>query len=320
MPQTSTDLHRRGLLAAGLGLAVTGRSASAASRPFFQQKKLPIGIQLYTLAPEIAKDLDGTLAAVAAMGYRAVEFPGFLGRSGADIRKALDKVGLTCASAHIQPRAVGPDGGLDGDLNALADKLAAIGVKTAVAPILRVPDRYLTSPTPGGVGGLLRRLAVELTADDWKMNADFLNGVGKTLKARGLQVGYHNHNFEFAPVGDTNGLEILLKNTDPDLVTFEIDVGWVQAAGADPIALMRRHKGRFTAMHVKDLKATTKPNFELKMDPTEVGSGMIDWKALMPAAHTAGVRGFYVEQEPPFERPRLEAARISHDFLAGLTV
>jgi sugar phosphate isomerase/epimerase len=223
VPQTSTDLHRRGLRAAGLGLAVTGGSASAASRPFFQQKKLPIGIQLYTLAPEIAKDLDGTLAAVAAMGYRAVEFPGFLGRSGADIRKALDKVGLTCASAHIQPRAVGPDGGLDGDLNALADKLAAIGVKTAVAPILRVPDRYLTSPTPGGVGGLLRRLAVELTADDWKMNADFLNGVGKTLKARGLQVGYHNHNFEFAPVGDTNGLEILLKNTDPDLVTFEID-------------------------------------------------------------------------------------------------
>jgi sugar phosphate isomerase/epimerase len=124
---------------------------------------------------------------------------------------------------------------------------------------------------------------------------------------------------EFAPVGGSSGLEILLKNTDPDFVTFELDVGWVAAAGVDPAAVFAKHKGRFSLMHVKDIKADTKPNFTLQMDPTEVGSGKLPWKTLLPAAYAAGVRGFYVEQEPPFARPRIEAAKISHDYLAGVT-
>jgi sugar phosphate isomerase/epimerase len=79
---------------------------------------------------------------------------------------------------------------------------------------------------------------------------------------------------------------------------------------------MTRHKGRFSLMHVKDIKADTPANFELRMDPAEIGSGKLDWKTLLPAAYAQGVRGFYVEQEPPFTRPRIEAAKISHDYLA----
>lgn len=310
-----TDISRRGVLAAAWGLAaMSGAARSAqAAQPFFRRTDLPIGIQLYALGTEAAKDLDATFDTLAKIGYRTVELAGFAGRTPAELKAALDRAGLTCRSAHVQPR-----GDLDGDLGKLAADLQAVGVKTAVAPIPYIPDRLL-KPRAGEAGGdFLRRITSEMTADDWQMNADFLNEKGAALKKAGLMAGYHNHNFEFAPLADTNGLEILLRQTDPALVTFELDVGWVAAAGVDPLALMARHKGRFSLMHVKDLKASTKPNFALAMDPTEVGSGTIDWAKLLPAAHAAGVRGFYVEQEPPFERPRMEAARISHDFLAGV--
>ncbi|WP_374470197.1 sugar phosphate isomerase/epimerase family protein [Phenylobacterium sp.] len=307
------DLSRRSFLAAGaagLGLSVAGEAAAA---PFFARTGLPIGIQLYTFGPEGMKDLDTTLAAVRRMGYRAVEIPGFMGRSAAELKASLDRAGLACPSAHVQGR-----GGFDGDLAKLSDDLSLLGVKHAVMPSPYVPDQVLAAMQ--GVPGaeLYRRTNAALTADDWKMNAEFLNTKGAALKKAGISVGYHNHNFEFAPKSGSTGLDILLAETDPALVTFQADVGWMAAAGVDPAAYLQAHKGRFTLMHVKDVKASTQPNFELRMDPTEVGSGRLDWKRLLPAAHAAGVRGFYVEQEPPFERPRVEAAKISHDYLAGL--
>ncbi|TAJ70872.1 MAG: sugar phosphate isomerase/epimerase [Phenylobacterium sp.] len=285
---------------------MTAGGASAAAQPFFKRHGLPIGIQLYTLAPDAAKDLDGALKAVAGIGYKSVELHGLLGRTGAQMRSALDGAGLVCTDIHVQGR-----GQLDGDLAKLVGELKAIGVKTAIMPSPYIPDRLQ--------GKGLREVLTQLTADDWKMNAAFLNEKAVVLAKSGIRLGYHNHNFEFAPLGDTTGLEIMLKNTDPKLVTFELDVGWVAAAGVDPAAFFARHKGRFSLMHVKDIKADTQPNFELKMDPTEVGSGKLLWKTLLPAAYAAGVRGFYVEQEPPFARPRIEAAKISYDYLAGVT-
>lgn len=305
------DLSRRGLLAAGaaaFGAGLTG-SASAAATPFFQSRKLPVGIQLYSLGPDLAKELDAQLATVAKIGFKSVELAGYLGRTPAELRAAFDKAGLVCHSAHIAPKGAG---GFSGDLAKLADELHVIGVKAAIMPILYIPDR---------LGNDLRAAGPQMTADDWKWNADFLNEKAAVLKKAGIVSGYHNHNFEFAPLkdakgGDTNGMEILLKGTDPNLVTFEMDAGWVTAAGQDPFALLKAYKGRFTQMHVKDIKPSTKFNFELKQDPTEVGAGMIDWKKLLPAAYAEGVRGFYYEQEPPFAHTRLESAKISYDYLA----
>ncbi|USQ98565.1 sugar phosphate isomerase/epimerase family protein [Caulobacter sp. RL271] len=302
----AADLSRRGLLAAGaatFGAAFAG-AASAAETPFFQRRKLPVGIQLYSLGPDLAKELDAQLATVAKIGFKSVELAGYLGRTPAELRAAFDKAGLVCPSAHIAPK--GPNG-FSGDLSKLADELHVIGVKSAIMPILYIPDR---------LGNDLRQAGVQMTADDWKWNADFLNEKAAVLKKAGIVSGYHNHNFEFAPLGDTNGMEILLKGTDPNLVTFEMDAGWVTAAGQDPFALLKAYSGRFTQMHVKDVKPSTKFNFELKQDPTEVGAGMIDWKKLLPAAYAEGVRGFYYEQEPPFAHARLESAKISYDYLA----
>jgi sugar phosphate isomerase/epimerase len=304
-----SHLHRRSFLAAAVGAAVT--SPAAAAQPFFARTKLPIGLQLYTLGPEAATGIDATLAAVAKIGYRAVEIPSFMGKTPAQLRAAIDRAGLTCPSAHIQGR-----GGFDGDLAKLADDLATLGVKNAVMPSPFTPDHAIKAAQGLSGGEFYRKVMASLTADDWKMNADFLNAKAAVLKRSGLTVGYHNHNMEFAPIGGGTGMDILLKGTDPSLVTFQADVGWMSAAGVDPLSFIQKHRGRFTLMHVKDVKAGTQANFALAMQPTEVGAGRLDWKTLLPGAYAAGVRGFYVEQEPPFERPRIEAARLCHDFLA----
>lgn len=308
----SQGLSRRGLLAAGaaaLGAGFAG-TVTASEVPFFQRRKQPVGIQLYSLGPDLAKELDAQLATVAKIGFRTVELAGYLGRTPAELRATFDRHGLVCPSAHISPK--GPNG-FSGDLVKLADELHVIGVKSAIMPIFYIPERMGAAD--------LRQAGVQMTADEWKWNADFLNEKAAILKKAGILAGYHNHNFEFTPLkdakgGDTTGMDILLKGTDPSLVTFELDAGWVTAAGQDPFALLKAYPGRFTQMHVKDVKPTTKPNFELRQDPTEVGSGMIDWKRLLPAAYEAGIRGFYYEQEPPFAYARLESAKISFDYLA----
>ena len=319
MRPNSSHFHRRGLLAAGAALLGAGVSGpAAAAQPFFQRTKLPIGIQLYAVGPDAAKDLDGTLKTLAGIGYGSVETAGLLGRTPAQFKAALDGAGLICRSAHIQSRGPGSFGD---DLGKLAETLNTIGATTAVLPSPYIPDRLEQRPASGeDIGGWLRRVLAQMTADDWKANADFLNAKAEVLKKSGIKVGYHNHNFEFAPLpGGKSGMRILFDETDPALVTFELDVGWVAAAGRDPLAVINAHKGRITMMHVKDIKPDTKPNHALMMDPTEIGSGRIDWKALLAGAYADGVRGFYVEQEPPFARPRLEAAKISHDYLAGVT-
>lgn len=293
---------------------MSGSAHAAVGEPFFARHKLPIGIQLYTLGPDAQKDLDGTLKQVAAIGYGKVELAGLLGRTAKEFRASLDRAGLKCTSAHIQ--AKGGPGTFDSDLGKLAADLKTLGVETAVMPMIAIPSRFGAPTKEEGIVGYLRRVAEGTTADDWKANADFLNEKGKALKASGIKVGYHNHNYEFAPVGSTTGMEILLANTDPSLVTFEVDIGWVAAAGVDPYAFMARHKGRFSLAHVKDIKADTKPNFSFQMDPAEIGSGVLDWKRLLSEAYAAGVRGFYVEQEPPFTRPRIEAAKLDYDYLA----
>jgi sugar phosphate isomerase/epimerase len=305
----SAFLDRRSFLAAGLAAAGAAVSGPAAAAPFFGRNNLPIGIQLYTLGPDVQNDLDGTLAEVARIGYRTVETAGFAGRTPAEFRAALDGAGLKATSAHIQAR--GGEGSFEGDLGRLAEQLATLGATHAIMPRPYVPDRVLKD-----AGSDYRKMMAGLTADDWKFNADYLTQKAAVLKRSGVSVGYHNHNFEFAPQGASTGLGILLAETDPALVTFEADVGWMEAAGVDSAAFLTRHRGRFRLMHVQDVKATTTTNYDLRMDPTEVGSGRIDWRRLLPAAHAAGVRHFFVEQEPPFARPRIEAARICHDFLA----
>jgi sugar phosphate isomerase/epimerase len=311
------DISRRtaiAMMAAGAGLG--GAMAKAAAEPFFQRSKLPLGLQLYTLGGDLAADLDGQLAQVAKAGYRTAELAGYAGKTPAEFRAALDKAGLSATSSHVQATSSKAQAGLDNPDGIIAEA-KVLGVRHIVLPAPPTPERIKPAAGESRIDFLLR-MTKSLTADDWKATAALLNAKAKLLKAAGLTLGYHNHNIEFAPVGATTGLAILLAEADPALVQFEMDAGWVVAAGADPFAILKAHPGRFRQMHVKDVKASTKPNFIFQQDPTEVGTGIIDWKRLLPAAHAAGVDGFFVEQEPPFTKPRIEAARLDADYLLKL--
>lgn len=310
-----SDLSRRHFMQAlgALGAAspfATGVSM-ADTKPFFAAHNLPLGIQVYTLGDLPKTDLDGTMKKVSGIGYKTVELAGYLGKTPKELRAAFDAAGLKCTSAHIGlAKGTDAEPKLFDDIGRVAADMKVLGCAQVIAPALARPDDLKVA----GYGDL----AKAMTADHWKRQAAQLNDIGKKFKAEGIVFGYHNHNIEFSPVGGSTGLELLIANTDPKLVTFELDIGWVAAGGGDPTAFFNKHSGRFVAAHIKDLKASTVANYEVKMDPTEVGSGKLDWKTILPAAYRAGVRKFFVEQEPPFAFERLESARICYQYLNAL--
>ncbi len=309
------QMSRRGLLAGSLaGVAWSaGGAAMSAPAPFFKKNGLPLGLQLYTLGPDLAADLDGQLGQVAKAGYRTAELAGYAGKTTAEFRAALDKAGLSATSSHVQAKSGKAQAGLD-NIEGVIAEAKVLGVRHIVLPMFPIPDRFKAAAGED-LRAYLARVGAGMTPDDWKGTAALLNEKAKALKAAGLTMGYHNHNVEFAPVGGKTGLDILLAETDPAMVQFEMDAGWVVAGGQDPIAILKAHPKRFRQMHVKDVKASTKPNFVIQQDPTEVGTGIIDWKRLLPAAKAAGIDGFFVEQEPPFTHPRIESARLCADYL-----
>jgi sugar phosphate isomerase/epimerase len=311
-------VSRRDLLLAGMFLTLQAHGAPAAS-PFFRRVGIPLGLQLYTVGDDMKRDFAGTLAAIAKIGYKTVEPAGLLDHSPAEWRRTLDRVHLKCPSIHVPPSA---KTGLSlSNVDSLADVAHALGIGTVVCPIFNFPDRFSREPQTGeGFVQMMVRLATAMNADDWKANADFLNEKGAALKKHGLRLAYHNHNVEFTPINGTTAFALLVEGTDPKLVSFEMDAGWVAAAGIDPASLLSRYPQRFTAMHVKDVRASTKPNFSLQLDPCEVGQGTIDWKTLLPKAYAANVHQYYVEQEPPYAKPPLESVAISCKYLEHLLV
>lgn len=322
IPPNPSGMTRRAFLgsaaAASCVTAVTGLAAQRDRQPFFDAHHLPIGLQLYTLGDAPYQDLEGTLKALAAIGYGTVEAVGLMKRTAAELRKALDAAGLSCPSTHVPLESDDAGPTLAGDIGKLAADMHRVGVEYVVVPTFPVPPRF-GKPGKGEDGGqFLSHAALEMTADDWRRTADLLNQKGAALEREGLKLAYHNHNAEFAKRESKTGYELLLESTDPNLVWFEMDVGWVAAAGVDPLPLLRAHRGRFRLMHVKDIKSSTIANNAFKMDPADVGTGIVDWKSILPAGYQVGVRYYYVEQEPPFARPRMDSVRSDYEYLARL--
>lgn len=257
--------NRRTFLQA-LGVAA---AASALPRELFAGARAtrldPIGLQLYTVRSLMAKDVDGTLATVAGVGYREVEFAGYFNREPAALRAMLDRLKLKSPSCHLGLDAV--EGGFDG--TAAAAK--TMGHEWVV--VASVPGRFFQSVAS------LKELAQRF------------NAVGKRAKDAGLRYGYHNHNVEFKPVEGTVPLELLLSETDPALVDFEMDVYWVTQGGGDPLALINKFPGRFKLLHAKD--ASGPPDQKMR----DVGSGVIDWKRIFAAHKKAGVEHVFVERD-----------------------
>ena len=238
-----------------------------------------VGLQLYTVRDLMKDDFDGTIAKVAAIGYKEVEFAGYFGRTGQQVRAACDKNGLEPISTHVQYDE------LDDKFPSVIETSKTIGLKYIVCPW--IPEDLRKSP------------------DIWKQAAAKFNHCGEQSKKAGLQFAYHNHWFEFLPVDGKLPYDALLKECDGNLVKMEMDLCWITAAGGDPLKYFNLYSGRFPLVHVKDLKklpvitAGGSQNFGDTVDLTSVGSGIIDWKRIFAQSEKAGIKHYIVEHDKP---------------------
>jgi sugar phosphate isomerase/epimerase len=266
----------------------------------------PIGLQLYTVKEAAAKDLPGTLRAVADIGYREVELAGLHGHSTRDVASMLKQTGLTAPAAHFNL--------FDLNTNA-ANRIAEVrelGVRHLVCSFPAARDVEKLSGRPGGpVGAIIRG---ELTLDDWRWNAECLNRIGEAARAAELRFAYHNHAMEFKTYDGIVAFDELLRLTNPQLVELELDCAWVLEGGHDPADYLQRHRDRVALLHIKDVKRPA-PSFTT----TEVGNGAIDWRRVFAAANPDRLAHYFVEQEH-FDRPPLDAVRMSYDYLSKLAV
>jgi sugar phosphate isomerase/epimerase len=241
-----------------------------------------IGVQLYTVRSEIKNNFEGTIAKVAQIAYKEVEFAGYFDHSPKDIRAILDRNGLTGPSTHAEYKVLAPD-----QWPQALEAGKIIGHEYIVNPW--VPEELRKTP------------------DDWKRVADNFNRAGSESKKAGIQFAYHNHWFEFQPLADGQlPYDILLKNCDANLVKMELDLCWITVAGKDPLQYFSSYPGRFPLVHVKDTKgipkadATGAQDFGSSMkEMTEVGSGIIDWKRIFAKSGEAGIKHSFVEHDNP---------------------
>jgi sugar phosphate isomerase/epimerase len=283
-------LHTRRQFLTTLGvsaLGVAGLSAGTACATVPTRRKLnKIGLQLYTVRDRMQADMPGTLAQVAAAGYKEVEFAGYFGRTPAQVVDLLRQNGLTSPSSHLGLEM------MEKDAAGTFATAKAIGNEWAVVP-------YLAEERRGK------------TIDDWKRFAAMLNNLGTQAKSSGLRLAYHNHNFEIANVEGSRPLDVLLTNTDPSLVDFEMDLYWVIFGGGQPLDFFNRYPGRFPMVHVKDSAGPP----ENKM--VDVGKGTIDFPAIFAESEKAGIKHYFVEHDQPADP--IATIRNSAAYLENLT-
>ena len=230
-----------------------------------------IALQLYTVRAPAADDFLGTLRRVAEIGYGAVEFAGYGGVPIPELRAALDEYGLRAMGAHVP-------------LAAFEERLPE-----ALAEVRHLGGAYAVVPSVPE--------ARRADADAVRDLAAAFDRFGAACQAEGLAFAYHNHAFEFEPLPDDEGgrtlFDLLLQETDPALVGFELDLFWAASAGVDPEVLLHRCARRAPLVHLKDRPATgDRPD-------APVGDGVLPWPQLLPAAAAAGTRWYIVEQDHP---------------------
>lgn len=271
-------VNRLALAAAGLSLY--NPHARAAGRRLSR-----IGMQLYTVRRELEKDFEGTLAKVAALGYREVEFAGYFGRKPEAVKTLLKRFKLDAPAAHV------PLAELRGDLRPMLDAAQTIGHKYLLVAWLPTEERK--------------------SLDNYRRLADLFNEAGARMQREGVRFAYHNHDFEFEPLEGKVPFDLLLERTDPGVVKFEMDLYWTVKGGARPSDYFERHPGRFHLFHVKDMDSTPRRFF------ADVGKGTIDFKSIFTQSGKAGVRHYFVENDEPAGSP-FESLRVSIEYLRRL--
>jgi sugar phosphate isomerase/epimerase len=267
---------------------------------------LQFGVQLFTLASMAAHDLDATLKLVAEVGYKEVEFFGpyefstpesiafwaplaaqmgisrnaYFGMTPQEVKARLDYYGLTAPSAHV-------------DFPTARERIEAMAEAAQI-----LGHRYIAIPSA-------RSEPLE-TLDDYRRLAHELNTIGARAHAFGIQFSYHNHGYEQALIDGRIPFEVLLEETDPALVTFELDLFWMIAGGGDPLAFLRTYPGRFALMHIKDMSTQVRfagrgqtPQEWMELFPLmrDAGAGVLDLEAFVVTGYRSGVQHFFLERD-----------------------
>jgi sugar phosphate isomerase/epimerase len=272
--------------------------------------KIPkIGLQLYTVRDTMESDLEGTIAKVASIGYKEVELAGFeqvadgtvsyYKHTPQELKAVLDKHGLVSPSTHVQLSSMSAE-----KFPKVIESSKALGHSYIICPFVDEADRK--------------------KPDIWKTIAATLNRAGAESKKAGIQLGYHNHWFEYLPTADGKlPYDLLLAECDANLVKFEMDLCWITTAGKDPIAYFNKYPGRFPCVHVKDIKTMPKvgangnADFGDTADLAPVGSGIINWKNLFGHAEKAGIKHYFVEHDKP--KDAFDSIASSYAYLSKLT-
>jgi sugar phosphate isomerase/epimerase len=249
-------------------LAMAGAAPFAASL-LAQGKKVPVGIELYSVRGELTKDLKGTVTAVAKMGYEVVEFYSpyysWTPEAAKDVRKLLDDLGIKCLSTHNGPQSISPD-----------------GIAKAIELNQIIGSKYIIIASAGKV----------VDVDGWKAFAGSLAAAQEKLRAQGLSTGFHNHQTEWRPIGDTRPMDIIASGTPKDVV-LQLDCGTCVEAGVDPVGWINKNPGRIKSLHLKDWAAGEGRGYAVAF-----GEGDVPWKGIFAAAEaTGGVEYYLIEQE-----------------------
>ena len=262
-PMKNHSLSRRAFL------AMAGAAPFAASA-FAQSKRVPVGLELYSVRGELMKDLPGTVRAVAKMGYQVVEFysPYFnwTTEQAKDVRKLLDDLGIKCLSTHNGPPAI-----------------AADGLSKAIELNQIIGSKYIVLASAGKVSG----------ADGWKTFAGQLATAAEKLRGHNMATGFHNHQVEWRPLDSgERPIDIIAANTPKDVV-LQLDAGTSVEAGADPVAWIKANPGRIKSIHLKDWGKGEGRGYNVAF-----GEGDVPWKGIFAAAEaTGGVEYYLIEQE-----------------------
>ncbi len=241
-----------------------------------------VGLQLYSIKELTQKDFIGAIEKVAKIGYDGVEFAGYFDTPAKDLKAVLGAYGIKPAGSHI-------------GLAKLKDELDRV-----IEYCLEIGDPYIICPSmPANMRD---------SADAWKRNAEFFNTVGEKCKANGIRFGYHNHAYEFEVFDGKFALDILVENTQPDLMFVELDTFWVEYMNLKSVDFINKYNKRCSVLHIKDMKSP-----EEKIN-TEIGKGIMDFKEITSLGKKIGVEWYTVEQEE-FEVDQLYSIKESLTYM-----
>lgn len=254
-----------------------------------------LGLQIYSVRNHIDTDLEGTLKKVAEIGYQNIEGYGYgnrmiLSKEPVEFLKIVEDLGMKLPSMHVVTELTTDESraSILDQWKVTVEDMASIDVKYVVYAILPEEERE--------------------SIDNFKIWAERFNQFGEVCKEAGQQFAYHNHDFEFKPFDGEMGYDILLKETDPELVQFELDMYWITKGGQDPVAYLEKAPGRYKLWHLKDMEDSEERSF------AEVGHGTIDFEKIFANRETAGMKMCFVEQDES-KRDMFESVKMSYEYL-----